>query len=143
MRDDIRFSMISADVVDPRFGRPTKATIAFSVSYDNRSPDLAAKVANELTTLYLNENLENRRQLADDATPFLTAEADRLSKQIAELDEKLAAVQGAQRRTAAGAERSSICSCIVAGPRRSCARPTRACARSTSRSSISKRSSRS
>lgn len=90
MREDIRFSMISADVVDPRLGRPTKATIAFSVSYDNRSPVLAAKVANEIATLYLNENLESRRQTADDTTTFLTAEANRLSKQIAEIDSRLA-----------------------------------------------------
>lgn len=90
MRDDIRFSMISADVVDPRLGRPTKATIAFSVSYDNRSPALAAKVANEIVTLYLNENLASRRQTADDTATFLTAEGDRLSRQIDELDGKLA-----------------------------------------------------
>lgn len=91
MRDDIDFQMISADVVDPRMGRPTKATIAFSVSYDNRSPELAAKVANELSTLYLSENLENRKQTADDTASFLTTEADRLSVQIAELDTKLSA----------------------------------------------------
>ncbi|HKU16678.1 MAG TPA: hypothetical protein VJQ52_19960 [Steroidobacteraceae bacterium] len=91
MRDDIHFDMISADVVDPRLGRPTKATIAFSVSYDSRSAQLATKVANEITTLYLNENLQNRKQLADDAAGFLTAEAERLSKQIAELESKLAA----------------------------------------------------
>jgi polysaccharide biosynthesis transport protein len=91
MRDDIEFSMISADVVDPRLGRPTKATIAFSVGYDNRSAQLAAKVANEITTLYLNENLETRKQLADDATAFLTAEAERLNVEIADLDAKLAA----------------------------------------------------
>jgi uncharacterized protein involved in exopolysaccharide biosynthesis len=90
MHDDISFSMISADVVDPRMGRPVKATIAFSVSYENRSPVLAARVANELTTLYLNENLQSRKQLADDAANFLTAEAERLNKQIAELDQKLA-----------------------------------------------------
>lgn len=90
MRDDIAFSMISADVVDPRLGRPTKATIAFSVSYDHRSPQTAAKVANEITTLYLNENLASRKQLADDAATFLTSEANRLSEQIAELDSKLA-----------------------------------------------------
>lgn len=90
MRDDIQFSMISADVVDPRLGRPTKATIAFSVSYDNRSPTLAAKVANEIATLYLNENLQSRRQTADDTATFLTAEGDRLSKQIDGLETKLA-----------------------------------------------------
>lgn len=90
MREDIKFAMISADVVDPRLGRPTKATIAFSVSYDSRSAQLAAKVANELTSLYLNENLETRKQLADDAAGFLTAQAERLSKQIAELESTLA-----------------------------------------------------
>jgi len=33
MRDDISMKMISADVIDPRSGRPTQATIAFGVSY--------------------------------------------------------------------------------------------------------------
>ena len=41
MRDDIGMKMISADVIDPRSGRPTQATIAFSVSYQSESPDLA------------------------------------------------------------------------------------------------------
>jgi succinoglycan biosynthesis transport protein ExoP len=90
MRTDIKFSMISADVVDPRVGRPTKATIAFSVSYDNRSAVIAARVANELASLYLNENLTNRKQLADDTATFLTTEADHLSKQMTELDAALA-----------------------------------------------------
>ena len=81
MREDITFSMISADVVDPRLGRPTKATIAFSVSYDNRSPQLAAKVANEITTLYLNENLaEPQADWPTTRRRFLTAEGDRLSE---------------------------------------------------------------
>jgi len=90
MRKDIDFQMISADVVDPRVGRPVKASIAFAVSYDNRSAALAAKVANELTTLYLNENLESRKQLASNTTSFLAEEADRLSKHIAELEASLA-----------------------------------------------------
>jgi len=89
MRDDIELSMISADVVDPRLGRPVKATIAFTVSYDSTSPDLAARVANEITSLYVNENLETRRQTADDTASFLTGEGDRLSKQIDALDAKL------------------------------------------------------
>jgi protein tyrosine kinase modulator len=90
MRKDIGLKMISADVIDPRSGRPTSATIAFEVSYTNRSPDLAAKVANELTTLYLNENLNNRTQLARDAATFLESEADRINRQIADLEAKLA-----------------------------------------------------
>ena len=52
MRDDIGLKMISADVIDPRSGRPTSATIAFEVSYTSRSADQAARVANELMTLF-------------------------------------------------------------------------------------------
>lgn len=89
MRDDIRFRMISADVVDPRTGVPRQATIAFTVSYDNDTPDLAVKVANEITSLYLNENLSSRNRLAEDASSFLEQEGDRLSKHIAELEAKL------------------------------------------------------
>ena len=91
MRKDIGLKMISADVIDPRSGHPTSATIAFEVSYTSSSADVAAKVANELTTLYLNENLNNRTQLARDAANFLQAEGDRLDHQIADLEVKLAA----------------------------------------------------
>jgi len=90
MREDIGLKMISADVIDPRSGRPTAATIAFEVSYTGTSADQAAKVANELTTLYLNENLNNRTQLARDAATFLEAEGDRVNRQIADLETKLA-----------------------------------------------------
>ena len=90
MRDDIRLNMISADVIDPRSGMPRSATIAFSVSYTSRSPEKATKVANELTTLYLNENVTERTRLAQDASTFLKDEADRLSDHITEVEGKLA-----------------------------------------------------
>ena len=91
MRDDIGMHMISADVIDPRSGRPTQATIAFSVSYQSRSPELALKVANELTTLYLNENLTSRTQLSQQTSTFFSEEAARQQARIAELDKSLAA----------------------------------------------------
>jgi polysaccharide biosynthesis transport protein len=90
MRGDISLKMISADVIDPRSGRPTQATIAFSISYQNRSPELTLKVANELTTLYLNENLESRTQMAEQTTAFFSEEAAKQETRIAELDKKLA-----------------------------------------------------
>lgn len=90
MRDDIRMDMISADVIDPRSGRPTQANIAFSVSYESRSPALAVQVANELTTLYLNENLASRTRLAGDTASFLAAQATRLNGDIVVLEQKLA-----------------------------------------------------
>ena len=91
LRDDIEFKMISADVVDPRSGTPRAATIAFTVAYTSSDPGTAAKVANELTTLYLNENLTERTRLAEDASGFLGDEAERLSRHITELEGKLAA----------------------------------------------------
>jgi len=90
-RKDIEMHMISADVIDPRSGRPTQATIAFSVAYKSRSPDLALKVANELTTLYLNENLTSRTQSTQQTTAFFAEESSREAAHIAELDRALAA----------------------------------------------------
>jgi polysaccharide biosynthesis transport protein len=89
-KDDIAMHMISADVIDPRSGRPTQATIAFSVAYQNRSPELALKVANELTTLYLNENLTSRTQLSQQTSAFFSEESAREAAHIAELDKILA-----------------------------------------------------
>src|ERR1700727_1332633 len=91
MRSDIGMHMISADVIDPRSGRPTQATIAFSVSYQSRSPDLALKVANDLTSLYLNENLTSRTQLGEQTAAFFSEEAARQAEHIAVLDKTLTA----------------------------------------------------
>ena len=90
MRNDTKLNMISADVVDPRQGRATKATIAFSVSYENRSPQLAVAVANELTSLYLRENLETRKQQAAGTAEFLTDEGARIGAQVTNLEQKIA-----------------------------------------------------
>jgi succinoglycan biosynthesis transport protein ExoP len=90
MRRDGSLQMISADVIDPRDGRATKATIAFSIGYSSPSPELAAKVANELVSLYLQQNLETRQQSSRDAAAFLSGESARLSGEIAALDARLA-----------------------------------------------------
>jgi uncharacterized protein involved in exopolysaccharide biosynthesis len=87
---DIAVEVISADVVDKRTQHPTKATIAFTVAYQSNSPDLAQKVANELTSLFLGENLKSRERQAEEATSFLQQEAENLSKHIGEVDEKIA-----------------------------------------------------
>lgn len=91
MRKDIQLQMISADVMDPRQGRATKANIAFSVSYDSGSPEVAARVANELISLYLDENVKTRRQQAQDAAQFLQDASQRLDTTIKELQARIAA----------------------------------------------------
>jgi succinoglycan biosynthesis transport protein ExoP len=90
MRKDINLQMISADVMDPRQGRATKANIAFALSYASGSPETAARVANELVSLYLDENVKSRKKQSADAENFLDDEANRLDKNIARLEAGLA-----------------------------------------------------
>ncbi|WP_404359718.1 GumC family protein [Methylotuvimicrobium sp. KM1] len=90
MREDIQLEMVSADVVDPVSGRPTQATIAFTLSFDSESPKTAQAVANELVSLYLNENLKRRSEAAAETTNFLALEGDKLREQIADLEKRLA-----------------------------------------------------
>ena len=90
MRRDIKLTPISAEVTDRRTGSPVKSTIAFTLSYDSESASAAQKIANELTTLYLNENVKNRQQKAAETTSFLDEELARVTRHIAELEQKLA-----------------------------------------------------
>jgi len=76
-----------------------KATIAFTVSYQSEQPVLAQKVANELTSLFLGQNLKSRERQAQEATTFLQQEAESLSAHINEVDDKIAAF----KQKAAGA----------------------------------------
>ncbi len=85
MRRDIKLNLIGAE----RSGSQVKSTIAFSLSYDSEVPANAQKIANELTTLYLNENVKNRQQKAAETTSFIDAELTRVSEHISELEAQL------------------------------------------------------
>ena len=91
MRKDIKIDMVQANVVDPRSGRPMAATIAFSVGFEGENPVLVQKIANELTTLYLNENLRTRTEKTEETREFIAAEAERLNTEIQRLDAALSA----------------------------------------------------
>lgn len=91
MRDDIKLEIVNADVIDRRSGNKTIATIAFTLSYDGETAENAQKVANELTSLYLNENLKTRQEKAAETSIFLTEEVRRLGEHISEIESKLAA----------------------------------------------------
>lgn len=86
---DIEVEVISADVIDKRTHSATKATIAFTVSYNSRTPEVAQRVANELTSLFLGENLKSRERQAQETTTFLKQEAESLSQHIEEVEAKL------------------------------------------------------
>jgi len=85
----MKLDVISAEVMDPRFGRSTEATIAFTLSFDHRNPAIAQKVANELVNLYMNENLKSRTEKSATTADFLKNEAEALNNHIKEIEEKL------------------------------------------------------
>ena len=91
MRESIKVEPLSANVIDKRNGMPSLATIAFTLSFDNDNPALAQKVANELTSLFLKENIKSRTESAQNATLYLREEANRLREKIKETQTKLAA----------------------------------------------------
>ncbi len=90
MRKSVKVETISADVIDPRNGAPTKATIAFVLAFDDESSTTAQKVTNELTSLFLKENIKSRTESAENAAMFLSEETRRLKDKITELQTTLA-----------------------------------------------------
>lgn len=93
MRKDIDVEPISADVINPRTGQPTKATIAFTVAFKGSSPGKVQRVANELTSLYLSENIKTRTEKATDAYSFLSGEAKRLKDHLNEIDREISTLE--------------------------------------------------
>lgn len=90
-RESMKLDLVSADVVDPRSGRPTEATIAFTLAFEDGNPTAAQKITNELVTLFLDENLRNRTEQATSTVNFLAAESQQLDAELKALEVKLAA----------------------------------------------------
>src|SRR3954470_5366233 len=90
MRGDIKREMIRANIVDPKSGQKRNVSVAFTLSFDYGTPETAQRITNELVTLYLNENLRQRRELTTDTAGFLRSERERVEKQIQEIDGKIA-----------------------------------------------------
>jgi len=95
MKDDITMEPISTDVVDRRTGRPTAATIAFTLSYQGKDPRMVQRISNTLTTLFLEENLQVREKQATETTDFLEQEMEKVKANLTELESRLAAFKEA------------------------------------------------
>ena len=90
MREDIQLEPITADVTNQYSGRPGTATVAFTLSYEGRSPQKVAQVANVLTSLYLKENLKEREEKAKSTFEFLELQLAGLRAEILELESSIA-----------------------------------------------------
>lgn len=93
-RQNVELDMVSADVVDER-GRPTEATIAFTLAFSDSDPAVAQQVTAELVRLFLEEDLRERTEQASDAADFLDSEAQRIRSELLRLEQKLAEFKAA------------------------------------------------
>ncbi|QEA12496.1 GumC family protein [Comamonas flocculans] len=87
MRDRIGVTLVNANL---QAGSRGSATIAFKVSFEDRRPDIAQRVANELVTLFLNENVKVRTERATQTTEFLTQEANKLKAELTTIESQIA-----------------------------------------------------
>ena len=88
MRNRISIDRVSANVRGR--GRGSAALIAFTVSFEHESPAIAQRVANELVTLFLDENIRSRTARAEETSDFLKQEGDRLRAEIEVMEEQIA-----------------------------------------------------
>jgi uncharacterized protein involved in exopolysaccharide biosynthesis len=71
-------------------GNSQNPTVIFTVGFEYSDPQTAARVANELVTRILNEDLRDRTSRATDTTKFLAREVQRLQAESSVIDAKLA-----------------------------------------------------
>jgi polysaccharide chain length determinant protein (PEP-CTERM system associated) len=82
MRADIGVSVVSD------FGG-SQDLQAFRISYNGREPQLVAQVANQLASLFIEENLKAREQQATGTTEFLASQLAETRKTLEEQEAKL------------------------------------------------------
>ncbi len=89
-KENITVEMIQANVVDPRSGRAKRASIAFKVSFSDKSAQTAQIIANELVTEFLKENVRTRTNRATETMAFLKEEANKFQTKIQKLEKQIA-----------------------------------------------------
>lgn len=89
MRKNITMEPIQAEVMS-NTGRPSTATIAFSVGFEGTDPAQVLQTTNTLVSLFLEENLKNREEKASTAYSFLEKQLVALRDEVAQSEELIA-----------------------------------------------------
>src|SRR6185436_9548731 len=82
MRGDIKIELVGTPGYRGEF-------FTFKIHYSADTPELAQQVNNELTSLFINENVKAERQLSENTTAFLDSE---LKEARTKMEEQEAAV---------------------------------------------------
>ena len=88
MRQRTQMKPIELELLSPK-QRNLNSPIAFSVSFEHESPEMARRVANELMTLVLAEDARTRTSQAALTTQFLGREQKRLESQLGSIDAEI------------------------------------------------------
>lgn len=75
---------------------PVKGTQLAKISYESSDPRFAAAVANGLAQAYIENNLESRVQMTQQATAWLAEKADSLREKLIESEQKLQSYRESQ-----------------------------------------------
>jgi len=87
IRSRIFIERVTGQAAGPGRRRPTTA---FSVKYEDESPERALAVTSELLTLFLEENVRARTSRASETTEFFEEEAAKLQHKLEVIEEQIA-----------------------------------------------------
>jgi len=90
VQKNIHLDLITVELTDPQRGIPMIRTIAFTISFEDENPATAQKVANELVSLYMEENVRSRTVQTGETREFLSAEGNRLEQRVKDLEQQIA-----------------------------------------------------
>ncbi len=74
----------------PIEGTESRGLLGFTISYTGTDPQLTQQICNEITSMFIEENLQRREQRAGGAIAFLQRQLDEAKKALDEQDARLA-----------------------------------------------------
>lgn len=86
-REDVIENMRRHITLQVKQGSPGLSS--FTITYESSSAVLAAKVANRLASSFIEWNLRNRAQLAEDTTKFMSSQLDEAKQNLQSQEEKV------------------------------------------------------
>jgi uncharacterized protein involved in exopolysaccharide biosynthesis len=100
MKKSIKIEPVAQPLAFNRGNSTQNPTVVFTVGFEYGDPQDASRVANELVTRILNEDLRDRTSRATDTTKFLAREVQRLQAESSLVDAKIAQAKVSPVRSA-------------------------------------------
>jgi uncharacterized protein involved in exopolysaccharide biosynthesis len=99
MKKSAKIEPLAQPMTFSQRSRGDNPTIVFTVGFEYSDPQTASRVANELVTRILNEDLRDRTSRATDTTKFLAREVQKLQADNAAIDAKIAVAKLSQAKS--------------------------------------------